>query len=212
MPTGNPTSISLNPISTRRLKSFSLRSGVHRVDQGLVAVPKVDAGPAGCPGQVAVGPGPVGQGEGAIGPVEVERHRRHVTGHGQAVPRRWWPVVGPGFWSVFMCSAPEVSVCLVLVCRWRGSGLVAGTPVPPNKKPPGRSGSGGCGRTRCGARRQVRRSSEVVAVNMLPPWWQVAPDPSRTRLKAIARLSPGQMRPNRVGGGLRPRLVGGNRL
>jgi len=27
--------------------------------------------------------------------------------------------------------------------------------VPANKKPPGRCGSGGCGRTRCGARRQV---------------------------------------------------------
>src|SRR3981189_1749740 len=38
----------------------------------------------------------------------------------------------------------------------------------PNKKPPGRVGTGGCGRTLCGVRRQVRRRLEVGVPYMVP--------------------------------------------
>src|SRR5665647_2190100 len=64
---------------------------------------------------------------------------------------------------VFLCSVPRYFRLpwLVVRClRW------------PIKKPPGLFGSGGCGRTRWGARRYVRRRSEVseryMMLSMLP--------------------------------------------
>ena len=69
-----------------------LALGVHRVDQGLIAVPQVDAGPAGGPGGLLVRPGPIGEDERAVGPVEVEGHRRDVTRHRQPMLRRSLPV------------------------------------------------------------------------------------------------------------------------
>ena len=59
---------------------------VHRVDEGLVAVAQVDAGPAGRPGELAVRPGPILEHQGDVRPVLVEGHGRRVTGQGQATP------------------------------------------------------------------------------------------------------------------------------
>ena len=70
---GKPTSISLNPISTSWMNIAFLRSDVHRIDEGLVAVAQIDAAPARRLGQATVGPGAVRQ---------VNRHRRDVFGVG----------------------------------------------------------------------------------------------------------------------------------
>jgi hypothetical protein len=66
-------------------EQLQLALGVHGVDQRLVPVPQVHAGPAGSAGELAIGPGPVGEGEGEVGTVEMEGHRGDVTGHVQAV-------------------------------------------------------------------------------------------------------------------------------
>ena len=73
-------------------EQLQLALGVHGIDQGLVAVPQVDAGPTGRPVEVAVRPRPVGQGQRAVGPVEVEGHGRDVAGH-----------VQPGLLPVLAC-------------------------------------------------------------------------------------------------------------
>ena len=56
----------LEPHVDQRLEQRQLALGVHRVDQCLIPVPQVHAGPAGGPGELAVGPGAVVQ------------HERHV--------------------------------------------------------------------------------------------------------------------------------------
>jgi hypothetical protein len=76
----------LEPDVDQRLEQRQLALGVHRVDQGLVAVAQVDAGPARGPGELAVGPGAVVQDERDVRPVLVERHRRRVAGQGQVTP------------------------------------------------------------------------------------------------------------------------------
>ena len=65
----------LEPHVDQRLEQRQLALGVHRVDEGLVAVAQVHAGPARGPGELAVGPGAV---------VQHERHVRAVLleGHG----------------------------------------------------------------------------------------------------------------------------------
>jgi hypothetical protein len=72
---GEPHLDLLEPDVHQGLEQLELALGVHGVDQRLIAVPKVDAGPLGGPGELAVGPGAVGQGEGAVRPVEMEGHR-----------------------------------------------------------------------------------------------------------------------------------------
>ena len=56
----------LEPDVEQGLEERQLALGIHRVDEGLVAVPQVDAGPPGGPGELAVRPGAVVQ------------HQRHV--------------------------------------------------------------------------------------------------------------------------------------
>ena len=118
----------------QRLEEPQLALRVHGVDQGLVAVAQVDAGPARGTGEVPVRPGPVGEGERTVGPVEVERHRGDVAGHGQPLGRS---AVGVGCrsWCSVRCSwccsrgawlLPVVGVCgepdLGLVRRASGPG------------------------------------------------------------------------------------------
>ena len=71
---GKPTSISLKPDVDEGLEQRELALGVHGVDQGLVAVAQVDAGPAGRPRELAVGPRAVAQHERHVRPVLPERH------------------------------------------------------------------------------------------------------------------------------------------
>jgi len=123
-----------------------LAFGIHRVDQGLVAVPQVDTGPSGGTGLLAVGPGAVFQYEGDVRPVLAKGHGRRVTGQGQATPLH--VVTNP-----FLFRGHDFFPFSVLPRCYR-----------PNKKPPGRRGAGGCERTLCGVRRQV--SSRMVAVNV----------------------------------------------
>ena len=98
---------------------------------------------------------------GRYGPVEVEWHWGDVARHGQ-------PMV------LFVTGGGRCAVGLVAHCRAPLLRAVCGVGDfggPANKKPPGHMGSG-CGRTRCGARRQVRRSSEVeveyITQSMVP--------------------------------------------
>ena len=64
-------------------EQLQLALGVHGVDQRLVPVTQVDAGPARCPVALAIRPGPVGQDERSVGAVELERHRGDVARHVQ---------------------------------------------------------------------------------------------------------------------------------
>ena len=70
----------------QRLEQRQLALGVHGVDQRLVAVAQVDAGPARGPRELAVGPGAVAQHERHVRAVLAERHGRRVAGQGQATP------------------------------------------------------------------------------------------------------------------------------
>ena len=65
----------LEPDVDQRLEQRQLALGVHRVDQRLVPVAQVDAGPARGPGELAVGPGAVVQDERHVRAVLLEGHR-----------------------------------------------------------------------------------------------------------------------------------------
>ena len=70
-----------------RLEHAALAGRIHRVDEGLVAVPQVDRAPARRLRELSTGPGPVRQ---------LEGHERAVLAEGHA-PRghRWWCHVAP---------------------------------------------------------------------------------------------------------------------
>ena len=115
---GNPTSISLKPTSTSVLEQGQLALGVHRVDEGLVAVAQVHAAQRGRGRQLAVGPRPVGQDEREVRPVEVE-------GHGGRIARQWRSARSPVAGRAHLVSSSVL-------------GRFAGC-LGHNKKPPGHS-------------------------------------------------------------------------
>ena len=76
----------LEPDVDQRLEQRQLALGVHGVDERLVAVAQVDAGPAWRPGELAVRPRAVAQHERHVRAIPVERHGRRVTGQRQVTP------------------------------------------------------------------------------------------------------------------------------
>ena len=84
---GEPDFDLLEPDVDQSREEPQLALRIHGVDQCLVAVTQVDAGPLGGDGALAVRPGAVGEHQGYVGAVEVERHGRHVARHGQAPGR-----------------------------------------------------------------------------------------------------------------------------
>ena len=71
---GEPHLDLLQPDGEERLEQRELAVGAHGVDEGLVAVPEVDAAPPGRGGQLPGGPCAVGQDEGERRRVLLERH------------------------------------------------------------------------------------------------------------------------------------------
>ena len=127
----------LEPHVDQRLEQGELALRVHRVDERLVAVAEVDAGPTRGVVELLVRPGAVVQHEWHVRAVLVEGHGRRVAGQGQATPlhvattpflslsHRFRPFFLPsGFPSGFLQSSSQF---LGLFLR------------RPNKKPPGRS-------------------------------------------------------------------------
>ncbi len=66
----------------QQVEHLALAGGGHRVDQRLVAVPQVGREPAGRRGDPVAGPGAVGQVDGLVLPVAVERHPRGALARG----------------------------------------------------------------------------------------------------------------------------------
>ena len=146
----------------QRLEQRQLALGVHGVDEGLVAVAQVDAGPRGAPvnwrsGQVRSCSTsgtcerylPNGMGDGSQG--RARRPRSYVA----TIP----------FLSLGRHSCSSL-LCRSLVTSGLASVLVV-RPVPAQQKTPWPFGAGGCERTRCGVRRQVSSSSEFVGFTVM---------------------------------------------
>ena len=162
----------LEPDVHQGLEQRQLALGVHRVDQGLVAVAQVDAGPPGRHGQLPVRPGPVGQAAAA--------RRGGRGGRAWGRRRRAWPSRCPA------CPSASAGGVLVGRCswgapsRWLGAAWLLDAAVAAvgagdagaNKKPPGR----GHRRLRANAMWRSPSGKEEVrgrgAVHQCHPWCQ----------------------------------------
>ncbi len=151
---GEPDLDLLEPDVDQGLEQRELALGVHRVDEGLVAVAQVDAGPAWRVVELAVGPGPVVQDQRHVRSVLVEGHGRRIAGQGQATPLH---VVTTPFLLLCHLSVPSLRpyaqydvpfrsgisgsghlidfIVIALVVR---EGQFGSCRCRPNKKPPGR--------------------------------------------------------------------------
>ncbi len=74
----------LEPDLHQRLEEAELALGIHRVDECLVPVAQVHAGPVGRLAHLAIRPGPVAELQRDVRPVQVKRHGRDIAGQSQA--------------------------------------------------------------------------------------------------------------------------------
>ncbi len=169
---GEPDLDLLEPDVDQRAEEPQLALRVHRIDQRLVPVAQVHAGPArgdstggsARSGRAARGERRDGRGGRASGETSQGMARRGRS----PVP----PTVGCS-WSLTVLSFAVFLLLLLLVVLVLVTVLVGPGPSgvaadadrrPPNKKPPGPEAQEVAGERRCGVRRQVRRRSEVVTV------------------------------------------------
>ena len=86
----------LDPERDQQVEEAPLAAGVHRADEGLVAVPQVGRAPDRRLLEHDVGPGAVGQRDGLIGAVLVERHRLGCRTSGSTPPEGGLLPLGAG--------------------------------------------------------------------------------------------------------------------